>query len=32
MLRRAASFTIQPGVGHMMPLEEPREFLRLVRT
>lgn len=32
MLRRAASFTIQPGVGHMMSLEEPREFLRLVRT
>ena len=29
-VRRAASFTTQPGVGHMMPIEEPEEFLRLV--
>jgi lipase len=26
----AASLTIQPAVGHMMMLEEPREFLQLV--
>ncbi len=29
-VRRAASFTTQPGVGHMMPIEEPEEFLALV--
>ncbi len=29
-VRRAASYTTQPGVGHMMPIEEPEEFLRLV--
>jgi pimeloyl-ACP methyl ester carboxylesterase len=29
-LRRATSFTTQPGVGHMMPIEEPGQFLRLV--
>jgi pimeloyl-ACP methyl ester carboxylesterase len=28
--RGAASLTIQPGVGHMMTLEEPRGFLQLV--
>jgi lipase len=30
VLRRAASMTVQPGVGHMMMLEAPEEFLRLV--
>ncbi len=30
VLQRAASMTIQPGVGHMMMLEEPAEFLRLI--
>lgn len=30
VLRRAASMTIQPGVGHMMMLEAPNEFLGLV--
>jgi len=30
VLRRAASMTIQPGVGHMMMLEAPDEFLGIV--
>ncbi|MBI1824961.1 MAG: alpha/beta hydrolase [Planctomycetes bacterium] len=30
VLDRAASFQIQPGVGHMMMLEEPEEFVSLV--
>jgi lipase len=30
VLRRAASMTIQPGVGHMMMLEAPDEFLGCV--
>jgi pimeloyl-ACP methyl ester carboxylesterase len=30
VLRRAASMTEQPGVGHMMMLEAPDEFLELV--
>lgn len=30
VLDRAASFQIQPGVGHMLMLEEPEEFLVLV--
>jgi pimeloyl-ACP methyl ester carboxylesterase len=28
--RRAASFAVQPGVGHMMPLEDPGGFLAFV--
>ena len=31
-IRRAASFTVQPGVGHMMPLEDPETFLSLVAS
>lgn len=31
-LRRAASFTVQPRVGHMMPLEDPEAFLSLVAS
>ena len=30
VLRRAASMTVQPGVGHIMMLEAPEEFLGLV--
>lgn len=30
VVSRAASMTLQPGVGHMMMLEEPEEFLRLI--
>jgi len=30
VLRRAASLTVQPGVGHVMMLEAPEEFLGLV--
>jgi lipase len=30
VLNRAASFTMQPGAGHMMMLENPDEFLKLV--
>lgn len=30
VLRQAASLTIQPGTGHMLPLEEPDAFLALV--
>jgi lipase len=30
VMERAASMTIQPGVGHVMMLEEPEEFMRLV--
>jgi pimeloyl-ACP methyl ester carboxylesterase len=29
-VRRAASFTTQPGVGHMMPIEDPEGFLKLI--
>jgi len=29
VVARAASMTVQPGVGHMMMLEAPEEFLRL---
>jgi pimeloyl-ACP methyl ester carboxylesterase len=29
-VRRAASFTTQPQVGHMMPIEDPDRFLTLV--
>jgi lipase len=31
-VRRAATFTTQPNVGHMMPLEDPDGFLRLLAT
>jgi lipase len=30
VIRRAASMTVQPGVGHMMMLEAPEEFLGLL--
>jgi lipase len=30
VVRRAASMTIQPGVGHMMMLEAPEKFLSLI--
>jgi lipase len=30
VIQRAQSFTVQPGVGHMMMLEAPEEFLRLI--
>jgi hypothetical protein len=30
VLCRAASMTVQPGVGHIMMLEAPEEFLGLV--
>jgi len=30
--RVAASFTIQPGVGHMMPIEDPDGFLALLEA
>lgn len=29
-VRRAASFAIQPGVGHMMPIEDPEGFVSLL--
>lgn len=31
VLRQAASLTLQPCTGHMMPLEDPEDFLNIVR-